>query len=143
MPVEVDTFLARTLNNGGRQHAASLCRAAAFIITAPFSAMMVVSAILLVEVSAGTDASMICAPSMTLTRNSLWTTLIGCVPITQGSWHDSVYRRIGAVIQQFVVGLYLRPRQALFADEALPVSPQLVEKGPHGALLLLSQRSDR
>jgi hypothetical protein len=51
------------MNNSDR-YAASLCRAAPFIIAAPFSAIMIVRALVLVEVTAGiTEASMTRSPS--------------------------------------------------------------------------------
>jgi hypothetical protein len=63
-------------------YAAILCRAASFIILAPFSAIMIVGAFVLVDVTAGiTDASMTRNRSMPCTRNSLSTTLFGCRPI--------------------------------------------------------------
>src|SRR5438132_10314748 len=64
----------------GRQ----FCRAAPLMIAALLSAIMMVGALVLVEVTAGiTEASMTRKPSMPCTRNSLSTTLIGCEPIIQ------------------------------------------------------------
>ena len=69
---------------GPLRYAASLCRAAPLISVAPFSAIMIVGALVLVEVTAGiTEASMTRSPSRPWTRNSLSTTLIGCEPIRQ------------------------------------------------------------
>jgi hypothetical protein len=63
-------------------HAAILRRAAPLIIAAPFSAIMIVGALVLVEVTAGiTEAWMTLSPSEPCTRNSLSRTLIGCEPI--------------------------------------------------------------
>jgi hypothetical protein len=56
------------------------------IIAAPFSAIMIVGALLLVEVTAGiTEASMTRSASMPRTRSSLSTTLVGCEPPLQRS----------------------------------------------------------
>jgi len=58
------------------RYAASPCRAAPLIIAAPFSAIMIVSALVLVEVTAGiTEASM--------TRSSPSSTALPCRSIIQ------------------------------------------------------------
>src|SRR6476646_10293411 len=65
-------------------YAASRSRAAALIIAAPFSAFMMVGALVLVEVTAGiTEASMTRKPSSPCTRRSLSTTAIGSLPMRQ------------------------------------------------------------
>jgi hypothetical protein len=55
-------------------YAANLCRAVPLIIAAPFSAIMIVGALVLVEVTDGiTEASMTHSPSRPWTRNLLST----------------------------------------------------------------------
>src|SRR5260221_2394125 len=67
-----------------KHYDASACRAAPLSIAAPFSAIMIVCALVLLEVTAGiTEASMPRKPSSPGTRNSSSTTLIACWPIMQ------------------------------------------------------------
>jgi hypothetical protein len=71
-------------NSAHLGYAAILCRAALFIIAAPLSAIMIVGAFVLVDVTVGiTEASMTRRPSIPCTRNVLSTTLVGCKPIMQ------------------------------------------------------------
>ena len=76
--------VSSTASSTRLRYAANLSRVAPLIIAAPFSAIMIVGALVLVEVTAGiTEASMMCNPSMPCTRNSLSITLSGCEPIRQ------------------------------------------------------------
>src|SRR5262249_21707351 len=65
-------------------YAASLWRAAPLLIAAPFSAIMIVGALVLVEVTAGiTEASMTLTLSSPCTLSSSSTTAIAWLPIRQ------------------------------------------------------------
>jgi hypothetical protein len=65
-------------------YAARRCGAEALIMAAPFSAIMIVGALVLVELTAGMiEASMTRNASSPCTRSSLSTTLIAWLPIRQ------------------------------------------------------------
>ena len=72
------------LQRPNRIYAANRRGGEALIMVAAFSAIMMVGAFVLVEVTDGvTEASMTRRPPSPCTRNALSTTLIGCEPIMQ------------------------------------------------------------